>query len=64
MTEEKDNKVENSTEKIQALREMIYNAEKTLQGAKARKKSAAGRKFPWKMGKTAGLLRALLTAKL
>ena len=44
MTEEKDNKVENSPEKIQALREMIYNAEKTLQGAKAMLLQLEGKK--------------------
>ena len=41
MDEEKDNK---STEKIQALREMIYNAEKTLQGAKAMLLQLEGKK--------------------
>jgi hypothetical protein len=44
MTEEKDNKGENSPEKIQALREMIYNAEKTLQGAKAMLLQLEGKK--------------------
>jgi hypothetical protein len=45
MTEEKDKKgVENSPEKIQALREMIYNAEKTLQGAKAMLLQLEGKK--------------------
>jgi hypothetical protein len=45
MTEEKDNKVvENSPQKIQALREMIYNAEKTLQGAKAMLLQLEGKK--------------------
>lgn len=44
MTEEKDNKGENSSEKIQALREMIYNAEKTLQGAKAMLLQLEGKK--------------------
>ena len=39
--DEKDNK---STEKIQALREMIYNAEKTLQGAKAMLLQLEGKK--------------------
>jgi hypothetical protein len=39
--EEKDNK---SNEKIQALREMIYNAEKTLQGAKAMLLQLEGKK--------------------
>lgn len=44
MTEEKDNKEGNSPEKIQALREMIYNAEKTLQGAKAMLLQLEGKK--------------------
>jgi hypothetical protein len=39
--EEKDDK---SNEKIQALREMIYNAEKTLQGAKAMLLQLEGKK--------------------
>jgi len=39
--EEKDNK---TNEKIQALREMIYNAEKTLQGAKAMLLQLEGKK--------------------
>jgi len=39
--EEKDNK---ASEKIQALREMIYNAEKTLQGAKAMLLQIEGKK--------------------
>lgn len=44
MTGEKDKKGENSPEKIQALREMIYNAEKTLQGAKAMLLQLEGKK--------------------
>jgi hypothetical protein len=39
--EEKDNK---TNEKVQALREMIYNAEKTLQGAKAMLLQLEGKK--------------------
>jgi hypothetical protein len=41
MEEEKNDK---SSEKIQALREMIYNAEKTLQGAKAMLLQIEGKK--------------------
>ncbi|MDR3583114.1 MAG: hypothetical protein P4L62_02030 [Candidatus Pacebacteria bacterium] len=41
MDQEKDNK---NNEKIQSLREMIYNAEKTLQGAKAMLLQLEGKK--------------------
>lgn len=41
MEEKKDNK---TSEKIQSLREMIYNAEKTLQGAKAMLLQLEGKK--------------------
>lgn len=51
MTEEKD-KNENSSEKIQALREMIYNAEKTLQGAKAMLLQLEGKKKVGRKRKT------------
>lgn len=47
--EEKDNK---SSEKIQALREMIYNAEKTLQGAKAMLLQLEGKKKVGRKKKT------------
>ena len=43
MPEEKSNN-ENSSEKIQTLREMIYSAEKTLQGAKAMLLQLEGKK--------------------
>lgn len=42
MIEEKDNN--NTIEKVQALREMIYNAERTLQGAKAMLLQIEGKK--------------------
>lgn len=42
--EDKNNNTNNSQEKIQALREMIYNAEKTLQGAKAMLLQLEGKK--------------------
>jgi len=44
MGEEQDKKSENSAEKIQTLREMIYSAEKTLQGAKAMLLQLEGKK--------------------
>lgn len=47
--EEKENK---SSEKIQALREMIYNAEKTLQGAKAMLLQLEGKKKVGRKKKT------------
>lgn len=47
--EEKDNK---NSEKIQALREMIYNAEKTLQGAKAMLLQLEGKKKVGRKKKT------------
>jgi hypothetical protein len=47
--EEKDNKTSN---KIQALREMIYNAEKTLQGAKAMLLQLEGKKKVGRKKKT------------
>ncbi|HRZ95417.1 MAG TPA: hypothetical protein P5262_02525 [Candidatus Moranbacteria bacterium] len=47
--EEKENK---NSEKIQALREMIYNAEKTLQGAKAMLLQLEGKKKVGRKKKT------------
>ncbi len=49
--EEQDNK---NSEKIQALREMIYNAEKTLQGAKAMLLQIEGKKKIGRKKKIAG----------
>lgn len=50
--EEKDNKNQKNQEKIQALREMIYNAEKTLQGAKAMLLQLEGKKKVGRKKKT------------
>jgi hypothetical protein len=51
MNQEKDNK---NNEKIQSLREMIYNAEKTLQGAKAMLLQLEGKKKVGRRKKISG----------
>jgi hypothetical protein len=49
---DKDNKDNNTAEKINALREMIYNAEKTLHGAKAMLLQLEGKKKVGRKKKT------------
>lgn len=50
--EDQNNNTNNTQEKIQALREMIYNAEKTLQGAKAMLLQLEGKKKVGRKKKT------------